>query len=472
MCNLCPESRFKLMEYLAIFIYLIILAFITWLSARRKDLNDFLFASHDVGWKPLTVSLFASVISSYNIVVIITFSYIYGPYVILIFLGVLAAFLCIYFIARNYKKIISAKEFNNIIDFFANRFDAKVASTLNLALIGVLFLFITLQLFINTSIFSEFMGWSKYLSAIFVGVVVLIYTTIGGLKAEIFTDVFQGILMLFIIALVFMVDVTTINTHTIAIILTDKTVIIGASSLAVAQFLTLLVQPEIWQRVTAARNIKHLKKGLIASWILLMVLVIPQILIGLVARSSGMAQNTNTLFYDLLNASAPEWFFPFLIVGLFAAFMSTLDSSLFAIASQLGKHGFLVKSTNQQVSEISYRYKDITRNTRMAIVAVAVLALVASLFFANFMQGVFGLVSLLTVISVSVLLSFILKLSTNETFIAILVGIAAFAFAFFGNYITREAITTLYPSFVLLAYVLLQTVAVHSYRSLKIKSSN
>ncbi len=157
-----------LIKYLAILIYLIVLAVITWLASRRKDVSDFLFASHDVGWKPLTISLFASVISSYNIVVILTFSYIYGPYVAIIFLGVLAAFLGIYFIARKDKDVISTKGFSNIIDFFVYRFDIKVASVLNLAFIGVLFLFITLQLFINTSIFSEFMGWSKYLSALFV----------------------------------------------------------------------------------------------------------------------------------------------------------------------------------------------------------------------------------------------------------------------------------------------------------------
>lgn len=456
-----------LAKYIALAIYLIVLAIITWIAARRKSVSDFLFASHDVSWKPLTISLFSSVISSYNIVVILTFSYIYGPYVLLIFLGVLAAFLGIYFVAKKYKDIISAKGFNNIIDFFTHRFDAKLSNTLNLVFIGVLFLFITLQLFINTSIFSEFLGWNKYLSAIFVGTIVLIYTTIGGLKAEIFTDVFQGILMLLIVALVFMVDLTAINTKTVISILTDKAIIIGAISLSIAQFLSLFFQPEVWQRVAAARNIHHLKKGFIASWILLMIFVIPLILIGVAARSGNMVQNTNTLFYDVFNASAPEWFFPFLIVGLFAAFMSTLDSSLFAISSQLGKYGFLFKSTEPQSTEKPDEDNKIARKTRLSIAVVTVVALTTSLFFVNFLQGVFGLISLLTVISASVLLSIILKLSSNETFLAILVGFAAFIFAFFGGYVTQEAITTLYPVFALLFYILLQTFSVRIYSKLK-----
>ena len=53
-------------KYIAIGIYLVILALITWFSARRKNVGDFLFASHNVGWKNPSISIFASVISTYN----------------------------------------------------------------------------------------------------------------------------------------------------------------------------------------------------------------------------------------------------------------------------------------------------------------------------------------------------------------------------------------------------------------------
>lgn len=455
-------------KYIAIFIYLFILAIITWSSAKRKNVGDFLFASHNIGWKPLSLSIFSSVFSSYNVIVTITFAYLFGPYVLLIFLGVIAAFFGIYFVARNYNDIIREKGFNNIIDFFAYRFDYKVTNTLNLVFIGILFLFIILQLFINASIFSEFLGWNKYVSATFVGLIVLIYTSVGGLKAEIFTDVFQGILMLLIIALVFMVDISTITTETVIPIITDKTVIIGALILGVAQFLTLLVQPEMWQRVTVARSSIDLKKSLIVASILLFLIVIPEIIIGLAARGGGGAiENPSALFYDILNVAAPEWFFPFLTVALFAAFMSTLDSSLFAVSSQIGKYGFIIRRGKRKQKNSSKSDIDIARSTRISISIVMIMATVASLFFGNFLIGVFNLISILTVISAAVLMSLVLRLSSNETFIAILVGIVSFAISFFGGYITEEAITTLYPSFSLVVYTLLQTLVVHIHRHLK-----
>ena len=452
-------------KYFAIIIYVIILGVITWLSARRKSVEDFLYASHNIGWKSLAMSLFSSAFSSYNVVVTLTFAFLFGPYVLLVFLGILAAFACIYLIAKKYKEVVFGSRFNNIIDFIRYKFDLKVVNSLNLALIAVLFLFITLQLFINTTIFSEFLGWSKYTSAIFVSVIVLLYITAGGLKTEIFTDVFQGILMLLIISLVFMVDVSTITSESVKSLLFNKTIFFGALTLGAAQFLTLLVQPEIWQRVAAARSLAHLKKGLLVSWFLLALVIIPMIIIGLVVRSSGTIERPEALFYDIVETAAPAWFFPFLLVSLFAAFMSTLDSSLFAISSQLGKYGFMtiIKKTRK---ETLIDDRQIAKNIRISIVIVLVLALIASLFLGSFLKGVFGLISLLTVISVSVLMSLILKLSSNETFIALWVGIIVFTFALFGGYVTEEPITTLYPSFFLIGYILLQRIALRVYYSL------
>jgi len=335
-------------NYLAIIIYLIILGFITWISARRKDPKEFLYASHNISWKQLSLSLFASLFSSYNVVVSITFSFLFGPYILIPYLGALAGFLIVYFLAKRYKNYIFSPEFNNLVDFIKNKFDLKVSNLFNLSLIFILFLFITLQLFINTTLFSQLLGWSKYFSALFVGLIVFLYITLGGLKAEILTDVFQGILMFVIVMLVFMIDTSKITSQSVIDILTNQTIFYSALSIALAQCLLLIVQPELWQRVAASRSLKDLKIGMIISWILLMIIWVPMTLIGLAARCSGLVENPSTIFYDILETTAPGWFFPFLIVSLFAAFMSTLDSSLFAISSQLGKYGLLRKEKRSE----------------------------------------------------------------------------------------------------------------------------
>jgi len=447
--------------YIALGFYILILCILTFIASRRESADDFLRASSEIGWKTFALSVFASTISSYNIVVGLTFSFLFGPWVIVTYLGVLFAFIGIYYLAKNQNaEVVISKRFNSVVDYFIYKFGERNASVLNLSLLLVLFIFISLQFFINTAVFSNILGWDKYTSSISVGIIVLLYTIIAGLKVEIFTDVFQGILMFFVVGLVFMVDTSQISGETILPLVTDKTIIIGAISLAAAQFLTLLVQPEMWQRIYATKSIVHLKKGFIASWILLMLVVIPLIIIGLSVRASGGIDNPGNLFYNILETSAPQWFLPFLSVALFAAFMSSLDSSLFAISSQLGKYGFWIKS-----KEHPYQNQDktVVKNTRVAVIIVTILTLATSLYFSSFLLYVLQLVSLLTVISTVVLFSLLFKTTRNETFFGVLVALASFLYAAFSGLISEAPHTTLYPSAAVILYMLAQNFAMRVY---------
>lgn len=452
-------------KYIVLGIYILLICIITFFSSRKKNADDFLVASRNVGWARIGIAIFASFLSSYNLVLGITFSYLFGPWFLLLFVGTFAAFWGIYYLAKNQnKEIVLGKKFITIVDWISYRFGTMNATLLNAGLMLVLFIFIILNFFVNTSVVSNIFGLDKYIAAIFIGIVVLLYTLIGGLNVSIWTDVFQGILMLLLAGMVFLVDTSKITFTTFHSLLTDSTVIIGAISLAVVQFLTTLTWPELWQRVYATRSIKDLKKGFIFSIILVFIVIIPEILIGLTSRSIGGVTNPNNLFYDILSTSTPGWYLPFLAVALIAAFMSTLDASLFALATQLGKFGFRVKSKEEDDEHI-------VKNTRTMMIIIIVAALILSLFYSNFLTAVFQLCSLLTVISAILVLSLILKASNKEVFVATCLGMLFFAYAAFGGLITDVPYTTLYPSAAILVFMLLQNFAVRMYaRQQQLKS--
>ena len=440
-------------KYIAIGIYLLVLAFITLYSSRKKNNQDFLVASRAIGWQRIGIAVFASLFSSYNLVLSITFSYLFGLWFIVIYLGVLAGFVTIYYIFKHGgREMALVRGHITIIDYFADRFGVTNANILNLSLMLILFIFIGLQFFINTSVFSNILGWDKYFSAIIVGVVVLLYTLIGGLKVSILTDVFQGILMLVIGGMVFLVDSSKITFAVIHPILADKTIIIGALSLAVSQFLTLVTYPELWQRAYAARSLNDLKKAFIFAWFLLLVVIVPMVVIGLSAKATGSVTDPSNIFYDVLKAASPAWYLPILSVALLAAFMSTLDSALFAIGAQFGKNGFWFKSISTHESMDIY----IVKKTRRAVIIVTVAALALSLFFSNFLSAVFFLISLLTIVSTAVLCALLLKLSNRETTMVVVVGTVCFIGMTLMGYITDQPLTTLYPSFSLVGFVVLQ----------------
>ena len=447
-------------KYIALGIYILIICVITFFSSRKKSIDDFLVASRNVGWARIGVAIFASFLSSYNIVLGITFSYLFGPWFLLLFVGAFAAFWGIYYLVKNQnKEIVLGKKFITIVDWISYRFGTMNATLLNLGLMLVLFIFIILNFFVNTTVVSNIFGMDKYTAAIFIGSVVLVYTLIGGLKVSIWTDVFQGILMLMLAGMVFLVDTSKITFATVHSLSTNGTVVIGALSLAIVQFLTTLTWPELWQRVYATKSMKDLKRGFIFSLILVFIVVIPEILIGLTARSIGGITDPNNLFYDILKTSTPGWYLPFLAVALIAAFMSTLDASLFALATQLGKFGFRVRSeeASQEKDEL------IVKKTRIAMVVITIAGLIFSLLYSNFLIAVFQLCSLLTVISAVLVLSLVLKASNNETFVATCMGMLFFAYAAFGGLITDVPYTTLYPSAAILIFMLLQNFTVRMY---------
>jgi Na+/proline symporter len=436
-------------------LYIVILGLITFVAARNKSEDDYLRASGNIGWGALGISLFASLFSSYNLVVNLTLSYLFGPWIVVVYLGVFLSFVAMYYLVKGQNiEIVRNKRFNSIVDYFIDKFGNRTASALNILL---LFILISLQFFINTTVFNNIIGWGKYETSIVVGLIVLTYTYLAGLKVEILTDVFQGILMILIVGLVFMIDTSQISSQTVSDVLTDKTIIISAFSIGIAQFLSILVQPDVWQKVYAAKSMNHLKKGLGISFVLLMIVLVPMILIGLTVRSIGIDDPGN-IFYSILNTAAPGWFMPFLSVALFAAFMSSLDSLLFAISSQFSKYGFWIKSNDQPYLNDD---KKLVKRTRITIVVVILLTLITSLFFSNFLVGVMQLVSLLTVISVVVLFSIITKSIETEVFYGSIAALVIYLVAVFTGMITDVAYTTLYPSAGVIIYLALQKLVVN-----------
>ena len=157
--------------------------------------------------------------------------------------------------------------------------------------------------------------------------------------------------------------------------------------------------------------------------------------------------------------ASPSWFFPFVIIALFAAFMSTLDSSLFAISSQLGKYGFTVRK-NEEFNETK-----IQRKSQIVMIFVTIGALIFSLFLSNFLNSVFQLLSIATVASAVMLMSFLLKASEKEIITSLILGVISFTYMSLSGIITQEVITSLYPTILVVFYMAIQKVCVSAYNA-------
>jgi Na+/proline symporter len=306
-------------------VYVFTLIIITYYSKKQERTEDFLIASRELGWKSIGFSVFASLISSFNIVIGITFAYIFGVYYLVIFLSLVGAYIFFYYLYKNHKELFKSEKFLTVVDYFRNRFGITVGRLVEIIFAVVLLFFITLQINVNTQVFTALFGINKYVAVVAIAGIVLAYVMVGGFKTVVKTDVFQGLFMLIIVALAFFVGTEHITTSAIVANISNTTLLFSAIALVVVQFLSLVSQPELWQRVYAAKNANELRRGFAFSFVLLLVVLVPITFIGLNASLGGLLQDPGNAFFEVLSFGDRTWFVPIVSVSLLAAFMSTLD---------------------------------------------------------------------------------------------------------------------------------------------------
>jgi len=436
---------------LYLILYLGALVVITWFSSRRETTDDYINSGKNLSAAESTWTTFASLLTGYNFVLGVTFSYLYGFWYLMAFVGSGMAFVVLYLF---YKKQLSTlqKEHDllSIGDYFGLQYGSFSKVFVNLILCGGLLLFLILQMFVNTGLFSALLHIEKIPALLVTAGVVCIYLWFGGFKASVKTDIFQGVLMLPIILTVFIFPFHfTAEKIPTAF---DPSQFWFAIGLALLQFFSILGQAESFQRVFASRDAKSLKKGLTVAFTLLALVAGSIAYLGINFKFAGIATDPSNLFTEGVLGALPEWLGSLLVVSLIAAFMGTIDSSAFAL-------GVLVARMRKVREETA------VKSTRLFTLLGVVISAVASLYLFSFLSSVFALVSLLSVIGAALIVSFLFKPNAFEINTFLIIGTIVFVLGLIFKFVTDNPITSLIPSGVALIALLL----VRMYQKLVVK---
>jgi sodium/proline symporter len=302
----------------------------------------------------------------------------------------------------------------------------------NIILCVGLFLFLTLQIFINTKLFSTLLGFDKFKTLFLTTGVVCVYLWIGGFKTSVRTDIFQGFLMLPIVLTVLVFPFRlTLRKIPAAF---DPSQLGSAIGLALLQFLSLLAQAESFQRIFASKDSFTLKKGLLCAFILVMLVAGSIGYLGINFRLAGIHIDPANLFIDGILPALPDWLGSLLVVSLIAAFMGTIDSSAFAL-------GVLLTPTRNGLSGRT------VKQTRWFMLLGIVVAAVASLYLFSFLASVFALISLISIVGTALLLSLVfLKVDSVDINSFLLVGTTLYIAGLMSGWVTDNPLTSLIPS--------------------------
>ena len=373
-------------------------------SKKHQGLNNYLTANRNIGLFSLTTSLTASALGAWIL---------FGPVSAATWGGMgaiigysLGTAFPMFFLIFFGKKI--RKEFpkgSSLIEFMRKKFGKSLFKLILLMTIFYMFIFLCAEVTAIAVLINYISGVEFWITAIIVLIFTLFYTLYGGLRASIFTDNIQII----VIGILLFISFIYINSFTgpkfsFDFIIEKNPHLLSSSyvpsytaglTFFIAVAATNLFHQGNWQRVYAAKNFETLKKSLIISFFIIIPIVFYMGFSGLVAFSIDPTIRPDLGFFSLLLKERTPFLSLFIIILGLALTISTVDTLINAISSLIvvdGKATFKIKN---KINYLNFsRYVIIFLSVICFIVAskgfdILYLFLIADLFCCAFVLTVF-----------------------------------------------------------------------------------
>ena len=326
-------------------------------SKKYQGLKNYLTANRNIELFSLTTSLTASALGAWilfgpvsaatwgGIGAIIGYSLGTAfPMFILIFLG---------------KKI--REEFprgSSLIEFMRKKFRKSLFKLILLMTVFYMFIFLCAEVTAVAVLINYISGTEFWITALIVLLSTLAYTLYGGLKASIFTDNIQMI----IIVILLLISVSHIlfyteNEFSIEYVKQKNPQLLSSYYIPsytagltffIAVAATNLFHQGNWQRVYAAKDYKTLKKSLFVSFFIIIPIVFFMGFTGLVSFSIDSSQRPDLGFFTLLLKEQTEILSLLIIVLGLALTISTVDTLVNAISSLFVVNGKATFNLNKK----------------------------------------------------------------------------------------------------------------------------
>ena len=344
---------------IVIIISLIFAALGVYHSKKFQGINNYLTANRNVGLFSLTTSLVASALGAWVL---------FGPAAAATWGGIGSvigyalgtAFPMIFLIYLGKKIRNEFSKGSSLIEFMRKKFGKSLFKLILLMTIFYMFVFLCAEVTAIAVLINYISGTELWITALIVLLTTLSYTLYGGLRASIFTDNIQMIVIgiLILISISFITSFTG-NEFSFTFIKQKNPQLLSSSYIPsytagltffIAVAATNLFHQGNWQRVYAAKNYQTLKKSLIISFFLIVPIVFFMGFVGMVSFSIDPSNRPDLGFFTLLLKEQTEFLSMIIVILGLALTISTVDTLVNAISSLFivdGKATFnLDKKTN------------------------------------------------------------------------------------------------------------------------------
>ena len=328
-------------------------------SKKFQGINNYLTANRNIGLFSLTTSLVASALGAWIL---------FGPAAAASWGGIGAvigyslgtAFPMIFLIYLGKKIRNEFPKGSSLIEFMRKKFGKSLFKLILLMTIFYMFIFLCAEVTAVAVLINYISGTELWITALIVLLSTLSYTLYGGLRASIFTDNIQMIVIV-ILLLISVSFITSFTGNEFSFVfveqknpqLLSKYYVPNYTSgitFFIAVAATNLFHQGNWQRVYAAKNYKTLKKSLIISFFIIVPIVFFMGFAGMVSFSIDSSNRPDLGFFTLLLKEQTELLSTIIVILGLALTISTVDTLVNAISSLFvvdGKATFnLDKKTN------------------------------------------------------------------------------------------------------------------------------
>ncbi len=351
------------MRLLGIGLYLVILLLIGAVASRRmNDLRDYYAGGKRFGFWAAAFSSRATGESAWLLMGLTGMGAAVGAQALWVVLGeVLGVAAAWIFLCRRFKTLTDRYDSITIPDYLESRLrDGGHRIRLVAAFTRVVFvtIYVSAQIDAIGTAFEGFLGWNYFVGALAGFAVVLVYIVSGGFVAVVWSDVFQGSLMLVGLVALPLMGLAAFGGLDPALegLRAQDPQLVSlwgpdgqswTSLLTILSFLGIglgfMGSPQIFVRFLSMRSVDEIKPGAIVavSWTLLA--TTGAVLVGMVGRAFLMSpgeglteqlgQGGQQVLPLLVSASVPDWAVGLYIAIVLSAIMSTVDSLLVLASS-------------------------------------------------------------------------------------------------------------------------------------------
>ena len=311
-------------------------------SKKYQGLENYLVANRSIGVFSLTTSLVASALGAWIL---------FGPAsaatwggigaVIGYALGTAFPLFILIFLGEKFRKLYPKGK--TLIEVVRLRFGTKLFKLILFLTVFYMFIFLIAEVTAVSILVNYISGTTLWITALIVIVSSLLYTLYGGLRASIFTDNIQFIIIL-ILLLISFINLISFNfsEFNFEFIKQSKPFLLSFDYLPnftagltffIAVAATNLFHQGNWQRVYAAKNNKVLKKSLLVSFLIIIPIVFFMGFSGLVAVSINSTVDPDLAFFSLLLTEQTLMLSVIVIVLAISLTISSIDTLINAISS-------------------------------------------------------------------------------------------------------------------------------------------